>query len=172
MSLCKQTFVIAPPVTPSPAKALSKKFGIALQCGSKHAFIIILDPSLPALGDQPSGNEVVVVRIKIILAPTLVAKAVQKFSGVKDFSTECTCSPGHAGGAAVHVMRGRNLEVAPFKIIRSEPVVTPSKNRATRQPLDLLAYADSANLRDLQSSQQPWQDSRRPRHVVIHKYCY
>jgi hypothetical protein len=48
MFLNKQACVIAPPIASRPPQTLPKELGIAFEGSSKHAFIVVLDPSLPA----------------------------------------------------------------------------------------------------------------------------
>ncbi len=71
MSLSEQARVVASPITASPSGALIQEFDIILQGGLDLAFLVVLNPSLPPVRDEPPSNKIIIISVELILTPTL-----------------------------------------------------------------------------------------------------
>jgi hypothetical protein len=101
MSLNAKASVVRPPVATSPAGTLIQELDIVLECGFDLAFLVVLDPGLPLIGDQPSSDEVVVVRIELKFAPPLSLEAIKEQGTLQNLRSEGTRASGHARCATI-----------------------------------------------------------------------
>lgn len=122
VSLLDQTRPVAAPVTACPSGALVHKLHAVFQRRLDFAFLLVLDPGLPLVVDEPSGHEVVVVRVEYVLAPALTLETVEEVSARKNLGSVGASAARHARSSAVHVVGSRDLEVASLNVGRAEPV--------------------------------------------------
>jgi hypothetical protein len=57
---------ITPPVAPGPAQALQQEFRVAFQRRLDLAVPMLLNMDVPAVVDQPPGEEIVIISIELI----------------------------------------------------------------------------------------------------------
>lgn len=84
ISLRSQAGPVAPPVASGPTRALVKELVAVLQSRLDFAFLVVLDPRLPLVTDQPSGNKVVVVGVQNPLPPFLVLESLEELVAGQD----------------------------------------------------------------------------------------
>lgn len=167
VTLCYQASPVASPVASCPTRTLVEKLGAILESGFDLAFSLILDPGLPLLADEPSGDEVVVVGIEDPLSPLLILEARKELMAHQDFRPIGASASRHARSTAVNVVRGRDLEVAALNVGCSEPIPGSSGPRSLELALDSLAGSNTTNLVVFEGGQDPGNESGWPRHIVI-----
>lgn len=167
MPLLDQAGPVASPVAARPAGALVEELGAVLQRRLNLALALVLDPGLPLVADEPARDKVVVVSVQDPLPPLFRLEAVEEVMALEDVGAVGAGAARHARGAAVHVVRGRDLKVAALNVGGAEPV--PDADGPGRRPLalDPLAGADAAHLGVLKGGQDPGHQRRRPGHVVV-----
>src|SRR5688572_29681246 len=84
VSLSDQASPIASPVTSCPTRALVQEFVAVLQSRLNLTLSLVLNPGLPLMADQPTGNKVVVVGIQDPLSPFLVLESLEKVVASKN----------------------------------------------------------------------------------------
>lgn len=167
VSLTDKTGPVAAPVAASPARALVEELGAVLQSGLKLALLLVLDPCLPLMADEPASDKVVVVGVEDVLAPLLGLEALKEVVAGQNLRSVGTSSARHAGCTAIEVVRGRDLEVASLNVSSTEPVEDASGQRAIPDALNSLAGADATNLGVFEGSEDPGHHGRRPGDIVV-----
>lgn len=99
-----QTSPVTSPVASSPSQTLLQKHAIVFKCGLKLALLIILDPCLPLVRNEPAGDKVVIISIELILAPMLILESNLKSRFLKDDGAKGTSSSRHTRGATINSM--------------------------------------------------------------------
>ena len=69
MSLGEKTRIIASPIAASPSRTLVQELDIVLKCRLNLALLLVLDPSLPLIRDQPPRHKVIIIRIELEFPP-------------------------------------------------------------------------------------------------------
>lgn len=167
MSLGEEAGIVAPPVAARPPRALEQELGVVLERRLDLTLAVVLDPRLPPVRDQPAGDEVVVVRVQLELAPALRLEAVQEQGALQDLRSEGAGPARHARGAAINPVSGRDLEVASLDVGRAQPIVDPCRNRPGPDSLDALTGTNTPYSRILERGQEPGQDRAWPRDIVV-----
>lgn len=90
MSLSDKAGVVASPVATGPAGTLIQELDVVLQGRLDLALLVILNPGLPLVGNQPPGHKVVIIGIELKLAPALSLEAMEEQGALKDFRSEGT----------------------------------------------------------------------------------
>lgn len=78
MALGKHAGQIASPIASRPSSALLEEFRVVLKSGLDFDFWMILNISLPAVRDHPTGDKVIIIRIELVFAkpPLLISEIV------------------------------------------------------------------------------------------------
>lgn len=130
-------------------------------------FVVVLNPSLPLVANQPAGDKVVVVGIQDPLPPFLVSKPVKKIVALQNLRSVSASAARHAGCTAVHVVSGRDFEVSALDVGSAQPVPQTVSQGFIPVAADSLAGADATNLGVFEGSENPWHEGRRPGHIVV-----
>lgn len=166
--IAKHACNVATPIASRPAQALLQKFAVIFQCSLNFCFLMILicDPLI--MRYQPSRNEVIVVRIKLVLTePFLVRETVNKSVILEDLRSIGNCSTRQTWQATVHVHASCTIEVSPFQVKSAEvaPESLPQcRGFGTPKPL---IRTDAPITLVFQGGQHPWQQLLRPRDIVV-----
>ncbi len=155
MSLDDEAGIVAPPVAACPTRALIQEFDVVLKGGLNLTLGVVLNPGLPLVRHQPSGNEVVIVSIQLVLTPTFSLETIQEQGTLEDFGSEGTGASGHAGGSTIDSMSGRDFKVASFDIGSSEPIVAKGLGRSRANAFDSLIGTNSANFTVFEWGEEP-----------------
>jgi hypothetical protein len=168
----KQARQVASPVAPGPAKALVQELPIVLERGLDFALGMVLHVRLPAVGDHPAGDEVVVVRVELILTepPFLVGEASGELFVLQDVRAIGHGATGHARHPAIHVRGCRTVKVAPFEVQSAEEAVDSLRDGGRLGSSKPLAGHDATKLVVLKGSQHPQERLARPGNIVIRKH--
>lgn len=170
VSLGHKTGPVAAPVAPGPTGALVEELETVLQGGLDLALAFVLNPGLPLVAHQPARDKVVVVCVEDILSPTLRLESFQEVVALQNLGAISTGAARHARCAAVHAVGGRDLEVPPLDVRRSQPVEDLRSKRAIPLASDTLAGADAPDPGILERGQDPGQELLRPGDVVVGHY--
>lgn len=73
-----QTSVVASPVAASPPRTLVKELDVVFKCRLNLAFLVVLNPSLPLIGNQPSRDKIIVIGIELKLAPSFGLETIKE----------------------------------------------------------------------------------------------
>jgi hypothetical protein len=119
------------------------------------------------IGDQPSSDKVVVVRIKLKFAPPLSLKAIEEQGTLQDFRPEGARAPGHARCATIDTVSRRDFEIPSLNVCPTQPIEASGQKRSRSYPLDTLAGANATNLEVLERCQKPGKDCFGPRDIVV-----
>jgi hypothetical protein len=165
--LGEEAGIVAPPVAARPPRALEQELGVVLERRLDLTLAVVLDPRLPPVRDQPPGDEVVVIRVQLELAPALRLEAVQEQGALEDLGSEGAGPARHARGAAINAVGGRDLEVPPLDVGRAQPVVDAGRHGSRPDALDPLTGTNPPDPRILERGQEPGQDRARPRDIVV-----
>lgn len=146
MSFRNQTSIITSPIAASPPRALVQVLEIVLECRFDFTLSVVLNPCRPLICNKPSRNKVIVIRIELILPPSLCFKSIQEERTLQNLGPECTSSPRHAGGSTVNTMGCRNFKVASLNISSSKPIECTLGKGAIAYSLDSLTWPNTTNL--------------------------
>lgn len=116
MSLGEHAGQVASPITSRPSHALLQKLGVVFQRGLHLALGMILHVRLPAVRNYPSSDEIVVIRIQPVLAPTpcFVGEFIGEIIVSQNFGAVGGRTARHARYTTVHECRCRAIKVPPF----------------------------------------------------------
>lgn len=167
MSLSNKTGVVASPVATSPSRTLVQELDIIFQGRLDLALHVVLNPSLPSIGNQPTCDKVVIVSIELELTPTFSLETIQKQWALQDLGSECTSTTRHAGGSTIKSMCCRDLKVASLNIGCAEPVVQHIANWTVSDSLDPLTRTNSSHSTIFEGREKPGQDGSWPRDIVV-----
>lgn len=165
--LAREAGPVAAPVAARPPRALVEELGAVFQRRLELAFALVLNPRLPLMADEPPRHKVVVVGVENPLAPFLVFEPVEEVVALQNLRSIGACATRHAGCATVHVVRGRNLKVAPLNVSRAEPVPHPVSQRRIPFAPNALVRADTTHLGILKGGEEPGHERRGPGDVVV-----
>lgn len=119
---------------------------------------------LPAMRQHPSGDEIVIVGVELILTtPVLMREAVCECRILQNMCSVGDGSPGETGDASVQMGRGRDLEISPLQIQGAQKGPQVRLLRSTKP----LARAHPAHIGLLIGSQDPRENGSRPGDVVV-----
>lgn len=93
ISLAHQARPVTSPVAACPSGTLIEKLDPIFKGSLNFALVLVLNPGLPLMADQPSSNKVVIVGIQNPLSPLLVLKAMKKVVAGKDLGSVGASSP-------------------------------------------------------------------------------
>jgi len=168
MPIAKHTCNVATPIASGPSQALLQKLAVLFQSSLNFRFLMILicDPLI--MRYQPSRNEVIVVRVELVLTkPFLMRETVNKCVILQDLRSIGNCSTRQTRQATVHVHTSCTVEVSPFQVKSAEvapkslPQIrsfcTPKPLIRTNAPITLV----------FQRGQHPWQQLFRPRDIIV-----
>lgn len=118
MSLHKHAGQIAAPIAPGPPDALLEKVCVVGQRSLDFDLWMVLHVGFPAVRHHPAGDEVVIVRIELVLAepPPFIGEGVGKCRILEDFGAIGDGPARHAGDAAVDVGGGCTVKVSAFEV--------------------------------------------------------
>lgn len=167
MSLANQASPVAAPVAASPTSALIQEFVTILESSLNLTFVVVLNPSLPLVANQPAGDKVVVVSIQDPLPPFLVSKPVKEIVALQNLRSVGASAARHARCTAVHVVSGRDLEVSALDVGSAQPVPQTVSQGLIPVAADSLAGADTPNLGIFKGSENPWHEGGRPSDIVV-----
>lgn len=129
--------------------------------------MLVLNPGLPLVADQPASDEVVIVSVEDVLAPLLSLEALEEVVAGENLGSVSAGASRHAGSAAVDVVGGGDLEVATLNVGRTKPVEDTSGPVALPDALNSLAGADTTDLGVLEGSENPGHEGRGPGNIVV-----
>ena len=167
MSLRNETGVIASPVAASPSRTLIQELDVVLESRLNLALHVVLDPSLPSIGDQPTRNKVVIISVELEFAPTLRLESIQEQWALQDLGSEGTRTTRHAGGSTIESMCCRDLKVASLNVSCTEPVVQDIADWAISDSLNSLTRANASHLSIFKGGKEPGQNGSWPRDIVV-----
>lgn len=78
MSFDKHACQVTSPVTTDPTKTLFQVLGAVLKCGLNFGCLVVLHRYLVSMGIDPSSNEIVVVGVELVSAPSFMREAKSK----------------------------------------------------------------------------------------------
>ena len=126
-----------------------------------------LDVRVPPVRDHPSGEELVVPRVEVVLSePEVVGEAVEELGVLEDDGTVRGGSTGEAGDTAVDVGRGGDFDVSDRETEGGEDL---PDGHLVPDGLDTLRGPDSADLLVLEAGEHRGQEGGRPDCVVVRK---
>jgi hypothetical protein len=126
---------------------------------------MVLDKGLPAMGDHPASDEVVIVSVQLEASPCLVSKTIREIVLLKDFGAIRHGSARQTWETTVNVRTRRNVEVPSLQITRPKKV----PDAGVGVPAKPLAGPNTTHLGVFEGRQDPIQQIRWPYHVVIGK---
>lgn len=170
ISLINQRCPVTPPITSRPPQTLLQKVRIILQRRLNLTLLVVLDPRLVLMRNQPPRHKVVVIRVQLVLPPPLRLEAVQEQRILQNLGAKGTCASRHTTRSTVHVVRRGNLKVSPLNVDGPEKIPYPCHPGSGSQPLHTLTGTYSTHFRILKRCQQPWKNCARPRHIIVGQY--
>lgn len=78
MLLGYQTSVVTSPIAASPTGTLVKELDVVLKRRLNLAFLVVLNPGLPLICNQPSRDKIIVIGIELELAPSFSFESIKK----------------------------------------------------------------------------------------------
>ncbi|EFE37102.1 uncharacterized protein ARB_04630 [Trichophyton benhamiae CBS 112371] len=164
---------VAAPVAAGPADALLEELRVVLERRLDLGLRVVLEVGLPAVGDHPAREEVVVVGVELVAAepPLLVGEAQGELAVLQDLGAVRNGPSRQARHPAVHVRRGGAVEVAALEIQGAQEVPRPLHREQRRaDPPQALAGGDAAVDGVLvERRQDPFELRPGPAHVVVHE---
>lgn len=167
VSFNKHTGHITPPIATDPSQTLMQVFGTVFERGLHFSRFVILHRYLPVMGVQPSSNEIVVICIKLICAPSFVGEAKCEGIILKDTSTVRHRPARQTRQAAINMQTGGTIEISSFQVQRSEK----APQSGLLRPHESLRCSHTTHLLIFKRGEYPLEQGRRPYHVVVGKDC-
>lgn len=166
-----QASVVASPVTASPPRTLVKELDVVFKRRLNLALLLVLDPSLPLIRNQPSRDKIIIIGIKLELAPSFGLESIKEQGTLQNLRAKRTSTSRHARSPTINAMCSRNFEISSLNISSPEPVEDIFRNRSRFEALDSLARSDAAHFRVFEWSKKPGKNGARPRDIIIcHDY--
>lgn len=158
---------VAPPVTPSPARALIQELGAVLQGRLELTLSLVLNPCLPLMANEPAGDEVVIISVEDVWPPFLRLETLEEVMARENLGAVCPSAARHARGASINVVGGRDLEVATLDVCGAKPVEDASRQRTVPNALYSLTGSNAAHLRIFERRENPGHQGGGPGHIII-----
>lgn len=76
VSLSDKAGPVTAPVATSPSRALVKELGTVLEGGLELTLLLVLNPGLPLVADEPAGDKIIIVSVEDVFAPFLRLEAL------------------------------------------------------------------------------------------------
>ena len=171
MPLVEQARQVTSPIAPCPSKALVQELSIVLQCCLDFAFRMVLHIRLPTMRNHPAGDEIVVIRVELILAepPFLIGEASCELLILQNVRTIGDCTTRHARYPAIHVRSCSTVEIPSFEIQSAEEAIDSLRESWTKCSSKSLACHNSTKLLILKGSKHPQEGLAGPGDIVVRK---
>lgn len=169
VALSEQAGEVASPVASCPTETLLEELGVVFQGSLDLAFWMILHVHLVLVVDQPTGNEVVIVSVELILTkePLLVGETVGEVRVLQNVGTISASASRNASHPAIHVAGSSTIEVATLEIQGTkEAVDTLAEGRVLRSSKSLAGNNTTIQL-VLEGSKNPLKQLGRPVDIII-----
>lgn len=113
VSLSEDRSEIGSPSVSSPSQDLQKETPIGLHSGKQFSLFADLDVGVPTVRHHPSGEELVIARVKVIFAkPEVISETMKEIGILEDDSTVGSRSTRKTRDTTVNVCRGGNFNVS------------------------------------------------------------
>lgn len=128
--------------------------------------MILLDPNLPSLGEQPARDECVIACIEQITAPPVIMRKLIKECGVlQDRSPISGRASREALHPAIEVVSACDAPITPAEAARREPF--PDRVMGVCGEACALEGSDAADLRAFEAGEDERHEFGRPEDVVV-----
>jgi hypothetical protein len=150
MSIRKQARIVGSNIATGPTRTLIQELDVIFERRFDFHLSVVLNPSLPVIGDKPTSNKIVVVRIQLEVTPHFSLEAFKKQGALQDLRPEGARASGHTRCSPINTVSCRDFKVAPLDICCSQPIVDSSLERPRSESLDSLARTNTADFRVLE----------------------
>ena len=135
--------------------------------GEQFGFFADLNVGVPSVADHPSGQELVVTRVQVILAhPEIMGESVDKFRILEDDRSVSSSSSRKTRNSSIDMRRTRNLNIPDGQPESGQDL--PHRHPIPTR-LDPLTRPHPAYLLILETREDVGKQRRRPNRIIISK---